>query len=223
MPSVKGRIVRLVSGVLLERAAVVSVQAIGGFQRVLLRCDIRRFSAGAKVQLLLPSDDVRTYSPIRSPDGMVLLGWKHAGGPGARWMSIARVGDELPFVGPQRSLELDAGPVVLIGDETSVAVAAAFAVERPGHVHAIIQSDAASDVHEAAASVGHHHVDVVARGDTAATVDAVAGKLSTSPDAVVALTGGSELVVGVRDALRRTGVRSIKTKTYWIPGKTGLD
>lgn len=208
---------------LLERAAVVSTRAIGGFQRVLLRCDVQRFSAGAKVQLLLPSDDMRTYSPIPAPDGMVLLGWKHAGGPGAHWMSIARVGDELPFVGPQRSLELGAGPVVLIGDETSVAVAAAFAVERPGNVHAIIQSDADSDAREAAASVGLDHVDVVARGDTPSTVDAVAAKLSSSPKAVVALTGGSELVVGVRAALRRAGVRSIKTKTYWIPGKTGLD
>ena len=47
--------------------------------------------------------------------------------------------------------------------------------------------------------------------------------MATSPNAIVALTGGSELVVAVRDALRDAGVRSIKTKTYWIPGKRGLD
>ncbi|WP_437815675.1 siderophore-interacting protein [Sorangium sp. So ce1078] len=223
MSSVKGKIVRLFSGVALKRAAVVSVQAFGGFQRLRLRSDAQGFSAGAKVQLLLPSDDMRTYTPISSPDGMVLLGWMHAGGPGARWMSNARPGDELPFVGPQRSLSLDAGPVVLVGDETSVAVAAAFAAERPGQVHAVIQSEAASDVRAAAESVGLRQVDVVARGDTAATVDAVKARLSTSPDAVVALTGGSELVVGVRDALRRAGVRNIKTKTYWTPGRAGLD
>ena len=53
--------------------------------------------------------------------------------------------------------------------------------------------------------------------------DAVTARLSKSPGAIVALTGGSELVVSVRDALRQAGVRSIKTKTHWIPGKTGLD
>ncbi len=223
MSSTKGKLARLVSGLLLKRAAIVSVQAIGGFQRLLLRCNVQGLSAGTKVQLLLPSDDMRTYSPIRAPEGMVLLGWKHAGGPGARWMANVRVGEELPFVGPQRSLELGAGPVVLVGDETSVAVAAASAVERPGGLHAIIQSDAAADVREAAASVGLHHVDVVAPGSPTATVDAVANRLSSSPNTVVAVTGGSELVVGVRDALRRAGVRNIKTKTYWIPGRTGLD
>ena len=41
--------------------------------------------------------------------------------------------------------------------------------------------------------------------------------------AIVALTGGSTLIVAVRDALRRDGVANIKTKTYWIPGRTGLD
>jgi len=223
MSSVKGKLIRLVSRVTLERAAVVSAQAIGGFQRLLLRSDVRAFSAGAKVQLLLPSDDVRTYTPVASPDGMVLLGWMHAGGPGARWMSSARPGDVLPFVGPQRSLQLDAGPVVLVGDETSVAVAAAFAVERPGQVHAVIQSDDAAGVRAAAESVGLEKTDVMARGDTAATASAVKARLSLAPNATVALTGGSELVVAVRDALRRDRVRNIKTKTYWIPGKTGLD
>jgi NADPH-dependent ferric siderophore reductase len=222
MSSAKGRIVRLFSGV-LRRAVVASVRDIGGFRRVLLRCDVPRFSAGAKVQLLLPSDDMRTYTPIRAPDGVTLLGWTHAGGPGARWLAGVQAGEELPFVGPQRSLGLDAGPVVLVGDETSVAVAAAFAVERSTAVHAVIQSDAAAGFREAAASVGLAGVVVVARGDTAASVEAVSAARSTSPSAVVGLTGGSELVVAVRDALRRAGVRNIKTKAYWIPGKTGLD
>lgn len=221
MSSIKGRIVRWVSSVALERAVVVSAQDLGGFQRLLLRCHLRGFSAGAKVQVLLPTDDVRTYTPIRAPEGMVLLGWKHAGGPGARWLASAREGDELPFVGPQRSLDLAPGQAVLIGDETSVGVAAALSADRPGQVHAVIQSDRPSDVRAAAAAVGLADVDVVPRGDTAATVDAVAAKLS--PNAVVALTGGSELVIAARNALRRAGVRKLTTKTYWIPGRTGLD
>lgn len=223
MSSVKGKLVRLVSRFALERATVVSARAVGGFQRLVLRSGVRAFSAGTKVQILLPSDDVRTYSPIASPDGMVLLGWMHAGGPGAQWMSSAREGEELPFVGPQRSLELAEGPVVIVGDETSVAVAASFAAERPGQVHAVIQSNGVGDVRAAAESVGLGQLDVIARGDTAATVEAVNARLAHTPEAAVALTGGSELVVAVRDALRSAGVKKVKTKTYWIPGKTGLD
>jgi hypothetical protein len=58
---------------------------------------------------------------------------------------------------------------------------------------------------------------------TGATVGAVAAHLSTSAGAVVGLTGSSPLVVNVRDGLRQAGTRNIKTKTYWIPGRTGLD
>lgn len=46
---------------------------------------------------------------------------------------------------------------------------------------------------------------------------------ASSPQATVGLTGGAELVVAVREALRARGIRNIKTKAYWIPGKTGLD
>lgn len=223
MSSIKGRVVRLLSGVATRRATVVAVEPIGGFQRLLLRADVQPWAAGTKVQLLLPTDDMRTYTPVATSAGMVLLAWGRAGGPGTRWMSQARAGDELRFVGPQRSLELAAGPAVIVGDETSLGVAAAFAAERPGQLHAVIQTDAAADVRDAAASVGLRQVATVAAGDTASTVDAVIAARSSAPGAVVAVTGRSGLVADVRDALRRAGVQNLKTKTYWIPGKTGLD
>lgn len=223
MSSVKGKLVRLVSRFALARGTVVSTQLFGGFQRVVLRSDATKPQAGTKLQLLLPTDDVRTYSPIASPDGIVLLGWVHAGGPGAHWMANAKPNEVLPYAGPQRSLTLGAGPVVLVGDETSVAVAAAFANERPGQVYAVIQSEAAQDVLAAAGSVGLEPIEVAPRGDTGATVAIVQKRLRVWPNAVVAVTGGSELVVAVRAALRSEGVKNIKTKAYWIPGKTGLD
>lgn len=223
MPSAKGRIVRLFAGVALERATVEAVQGIGDFRRLQLRWEGKPFAAGAKVQLLLPSDDMRTYTPIPAPRGVTLLAWTHGNGPGTRWLTNVRANDAIRFMGPQRSLELDLGPVVLVGDETSVAVAAALSLARPGQVRAVIQSDATSEVSEAAASVGLQAVQVVPRGDTGATIDAVDASRSSLPSAVVAVTGGSQLVIAVRDALRHAGVPRIKTKTYWIPGKTGLD
>lgn len=176
-----------------------------------------------KIQILLPSDDARTYTPIPAPEGMQLLGWTHAGGPGARWMADVAVGHEFGFVGPQRSLQVPRGPVVLVGDETSVAVAAALALERPEQVHAIVQTSGEGDILAAAAAVGLRRVDVVARGDTATTLDRILAALASSPNAGVALTGSAALIVAQRDALRRAGVRKPITKAYWIAGRVGLD
>lgn len=223
MASTKGRIVRLISKVALERATIVATKDIGGFRLLQLTCKTGFLYAGMKVQLLLPSTDMRTYTPVPARDGMLLLGWKHVSGPGADWVASAKVGDELPFVGPQRSLQLDSGPVIVIGDETSVAVAASFAVERPGETHAVIQSNVPQEVREAEVAIGLQSVDVVATGDTNATVNAVKDKLAIFPNAIIGLTGGADLVIAVREALRNAGVQNIKTKTYWVPGKTGLD
>lgn len=222
MASAKGRIVRLVAGSRLERATVVSAQQIGEFRRLVMRCKVESIAPGSKVQLLLPSDDVRTYSPLQAPEGMILLGWTGTIGPGASWLAKAREGDEVPYLGPKRSLDLPSGPVILVGDETSVAMAASYEGERPGQVKAIIQSHSSS-IGEASESLGLAAVDVVAPGDTNATVDQVLAALRAWPQATVALTGGSDLVVSVRETLRTGDVSAIKTKAYWIRGKQGLD
>lgn len=225
MSSVKGKFLRFGSA-LLPRASVIACVDVGAeFRRITLRSSAPRPAPGTKLQLLLPSDDVRTYSPIASPEQgeIVLLGWKHAGGPGARWVSEVAVGSELHFAGPQRSLALPKGPVVIVGDETSVGVAASYAFERPGQVHAIFQGRTPDALRAAADSVGLRPVHVAASGDTQGLVDAIAAVHASAPEATIGLTGGSELVVAVRDALRTRGIRNIKTKAYWIPGKTGLD
>ncbi len=220
--SAKGKFVRLLSGFALERASVESVRAIGAFRLLDLRWRVNAFAAGDKVQLLLPSDDMRTYTPIASEQGVQLLGWIHGQGPGARWLSSVQRGDVIPFVGPQRSLAV-AGAVVLVGDETSVAVAAALQRERPQQVLAVIQSNAPETVHEACASLNLRDVTVLDAGDTGGSVAAVLAGVTRVPGAVVALTGGASLVVDVRDALRRARVTNVVTKAYWIPGRSGLD
>jgi NADPH-dependent ferric siderophore reductase len=221
--STKGKLVRLLGGAMLHRARVATAEDVGGFRLVGLRGDVPKPGAGTKLQILLPSDDMRTYTPIATAEGATLLGWKHAGGPGARWLSELQPGSEARFVGPQRSLELPAGPLVVVGDETSVAVAASFEVERPGRIVAVFQATDVNDARAAAQRVGLGLATVVERGDVAATVDAVAAARANEPGAVVALTGGSELVLAVRSALRARGIENVKTKTYWIPGKRGLD
>lgn len=224
MASAKGKLARLLGGVLLKRATIAAAETVGeGFRRILLHGDMDRPRAGTKLQLLLPSDDMRTYSPIPTADGTTLLGWTHAGGPGARWIAEAKAGDEVRFVGPQRSLDLPAGPVILVGDETSVAVAAAFEAEHPGQVHAVFQVGAVDDVRVAAETLGLRNVAVVARGAAEEVVDAVVSAHHAAPEAVIALTGGAELVIAARAGLRARGLGDVKTKPYWIPGRAGLD
>lgn len=223
MSSVKGKLTRLLGGMFLRSATIASAEEVGTFRRLVLRADVPTARAGTKLQILLPSDDVRTYSPIATQGGIALLGWKHAGGPGAEWMSNAKVGEEVRFVGPQRSLELAAGAVILVGDETSVAVASAFEAERPGQVQAVFQARAVDDIRAAAQALGLQGIAVVPNGATDAVVSAVLAAREALPNATLALTGGSELVVAVRTALRARGIRDVKTKPYWIPGRAGLD
>jgi NADPH-dependent ferric siderophore reductase len=225
MSSVKGKLLRFGSA-LLQRASVIACHDVGdGFRRITLKSSASTPAPGTKLQLLLPSDDVRTYSPIASEHAgeLVLLAWKHAGGPGARWASAVAVGSELHFAGPQRSLDLPEGPVVIVGDETSVGVAASYAAARPGQVHAMLQASAPEALRAAAESVGLRPTQVVSRGETNGLVDAIVTAHASVPNATLALTGGSALIVAVRDAVRARGIRNLKSKAYWIPGKTGLD
>ncbi len=221
--SFKGKFTRLLGGMFLTDASIASTEEMGGFRRLLLRCDVRAPRAGTKVQLVLPSDDMRTYSPIGAADGLTLLGYTRAGGPGARWMSEVKAGDTVRFVGPQRSLDLPDGPVILVGDETSVAVAAAFETERPGQIHAVFQVNALEDVDVAVRAMGLQQATIHPQGGIDDVVEAVLAARASAPTARLALTGGSELVVAVRAALHTHRIRDIKTKPYWVPGRMGLD
>ncbi|SEM12150.1 hypothetical protein SAMN05428989_3111 [Pseudoxanthomonas sp. GM95] len=222
MASMKGRLFRIFAESRLNRSTVDSIEDIGGFRRVGLRCQDEPTPAGSKLQVLLPSNDVRTYTPIPIPGGFLLLGWKHAGGPGAHWLSEIGPGDELRYVGPQRSLEIPLGPVIVIGDETSIALAASFEHDRPGQIRAVIASDS-GEVAEASESVGLSMIRTAPPVDTDHIADLVESAMQELPGAVIAITGGSELVLRVRSSLRARGLEKIKAKAYWIPGKTGLD
>ncbi|HMN43519.1 MAG TPA: siderophore-interacting protein [Povalibacter sp.] len=222
--SAKGKFARLLGNALLRRGRVVEVGDVApGFRRLVFESDTPKPAAGMKVQVLLPADDMRTYTPVALERGIALLCRTHGSGPAARWLSQIKIGDELRFMGPQRSLSLDPGPVILVGDETSIATAAAFGIERPQQVHGVFLVASPEAAREAAKAVGLQSADFVATDDSTGAVNAIVARLAEMPGATVALTGGSPLVLAVRDALRERGVRNLKTKTYWIPGRAGLD
>lgn len=225
MPSAKGKLVRLFGNMLLSHAKVVVAEAVSaGFHRIKLQGDVGKPNPGDKLQILLPSDDVRTYTPIAWRDGsVVLLGATLAGGPGAKWLSTLNEGADVSFARAQRSLSLPAGPVILAGDETSVAVAASYELARPSQVQAMFQGASPDAILAAAATVELQSVLAFGAGDTLATVDAIVAAKGRTPNATIALTGGSESILALRTALRERGLRDLKAKAYWIPGKTGLD
>jgi NADPH-dependent ferric siderophore reductase len=225
--STKARLLRLFGSLVLAEADVLSVSAPApAFRLVELRArGPARWRAGDKVQVLLPSDDVRTYTPLRwGADGATaLLVYVNGDAPGARWGAQLTAGQRLRFVGPQRSLVMPAGALTLIGDETSFGVAAAYAGDRPkGTVRCAFEVEASASLDGLLGAVGLDEALVVRREPGAPRGSAIAAAL---PELTghIGLTGGAASIQAVRAKLRERGAREPKVKTYWIEGRAGLD
>lgn len=215
MASPKGRILSLLGGLVLREHPISSVTTLSPrFRLIRLGPPDPRPGPGDKLQLLLPGDDVRTYTPFVDGDRVALLAWLHGRGPGSRWAATVAPGGNLRFVGPQRSLNLPDGPVTLVGDETSLGVALAYQRSRSG-VTALIETEAPDEVAAVGVALGGRFT-TFARGDHAAI--ASAARAAGRP---VGLTGGGALVTGVRRAL--DGAVTVKPKAYWVEGRAGLD
>lgn len=233
MSSGKGRLLSFFGGLVLTEATITHNEALGPYRRLSLRGEglqAKTFEPGDKLQLLLPGDDVRTYTPITWARGETsLLVFLHGETtPATRWAQAAAPGDVVRFIGPQRSLSLPPGPVVLIGDETSIAVAAALHLARPGQVEAVLSVADEDAARAAAAAVGLHSPTMLARGANTdvhhlAIADAARAAGAGASGVSVGLCGGAGLIQGVRAALRGRGVEGVRVKAYWAPGKVGLD
>ena len=233
MSSGKGRILSFFGGLVLTEATITHNEALGPYRRLSLRGEglqAKTFEPGDKLQLLLPGDDVRTYPPITWARGETsLLVYLHGETtPAPRWAKSAAPGDILRFVGPQRSLSLPPGHVVIVGDETSIAVAAAYSLARPAQAKAVLSVADDDAVRAAAVSVGLPSPTLIRRdADTSAHHQAIAAAARAAGAGAaggsVGLCGGATLIPGVRAALRASGVEGVKVKAYWAPGKVGLD
>lgn len=217
---------------LLRMSHVTRRETFGRFVRVDLAGDSLRdagFRAGDKVQAFLPEGGMRTYSPLHWSGGSTsLLVFQHGAGPGSAWAGSLVEGTEVGFFGPRRSIDVSPveGPLVVFGDETSVAVAVALSRARPTRaVTAVLEVGDMGEVRAALDGVGalldvhlvRRHPDGAHLGDTTQRLRAALG---TGGYGV--FTGRAASIQAVKRGL--AGVEfSSKTKAYWAEGKRGLD
>lgn len=237
MTSGKGLLMEAFGRLLLRESRVSAVRPVGArFQSIELTGPALRgveWVPGDKVQVLLPSRDARTYTPVRwdAAEGVTeLLVYRHPGDtPGVAWSGSIASGDVCRFVGPQRSVRAPSDrPVVLFGDETSFAVARALASSLPpDRVAAVFEVASRADSDAALGTLGIADVATVERagGDAhrALVTERLRDAQARHPGAELVMTGCAQSIQGVRALLREAGTRTGTSKAYWSAGRAGLD
>ena len=246
MASVKTVLGDLVGRLLFREAVVTDVRdvsprfrrlTLAGKELAGLAC-----SPGDKVQLYLPSGDMRTYTPF-AYDGargeFQLLVYLHAPDgdtPGASWGRRVAAGAHVRLFGPRGSLPLaslpPAEPVVLFGDETSFAVARTLGEHASaGAASLVFEVMDAAESRRVLDDLGVGTCELVARSQADGHLPAVSERLraalAANPGARLVLTGRAQSIQHVRAALKAQpaapGGQGQKVKAYWSVGKRGLD
>lgn len=233
MTSAKAMLGAIAGRFLFRVSRVDAVQALGRFRRVELSGASLREVAwrpGDKVQVFLPDVGMRTYTPLFwEPRGATaFLAYVHGEAPGATWAKGVKAGDEVSFFGPRRSIEVSdvEAPLVVFGDETSVALALALSAARPARkVTAVLEVNERADVRAALDGCGSlldvHLVERVS-GNTHLPVAVEHLRSALGAGAFGVFTGRASSIQLVKQSLRGLEFAS-KTKAYWADGKRGLD
>lgn len=229
---------RLMYRIFARDLTALSTEEIApGFWLITLQSDaLRGFSwvPGQKIQVAMGSALVaRTYTPIRFDSGsgqFQLIAYAHGAGPGAAWVRTMRPGDVFKVFGPAGSLDLrlEAGSLVMVGDETSIALSVAAAAHHAGTtVDHIFEVHERSNVESVLAQVGLSGSAVHTRIADGSHLDEIERRVLelAKSGADVVLTGNAKTIQRLRHALRRENLptKKVHTKAYWAEGKTGLD
>ncbi len=187
--------------------------------------------AGDKVQLLMPGEGMRTYTPYACDERegtMQFLVYVHGEGPAAMWARQVKPGDHVRAFGPRTSVPFDQlqGPIVLFGDETSFAVATALTgLRRPASF--VFEVTHASESNGVVQGLGLTDATVIERTRDEAHLQHVeaAVRAQLGADSVLVMTGKAQSIQRLRAALksRWPSHAGQKVKAYWSVGKKGLD
>jgi ferric-chelate reductase (NADPH) len=221
------------AGNALPRAHVTKVERLSPrFTRVTLAAGSFRKASwipGARLQLRTQSGSLafRTYTPIgwdNERGTTELLAFTHGDGPAARWFGQVQVGTTCHVFGPRRSIDLTGmtGPVVFVGDESSVALACALRTVADD-VSYLFESRDPAGLEQILAGLGlTERVTVIAKD--ADLLSLARGAAVDRPYTVV-VTGDAATVHAVRRDTRGWPRRpaQLTGKAYWAEGRTGLD
>lgn len=233
MTSAKAMLGAIAGRFLFRVSRVDAVQALGKFRRIELSGASLRETAwrpGDKVQVFLPDIGMRTYTPLFwEPSGATaLLAYAHGEAPGSAWVKQVKVGDEVSFFGPRRSIEVSdvEAPLVVFGDETSVGLALALSAARPARkVTAVLEVNERAEVRaalDACGSLLDVHLVERSSGNAHLTVAVEHLRGALGSGAFGVFTGRASSIQAVKQSLRGFEFAS-KTKAYWADGKRGLD
>ncbi|BCB78166.1 hypothetical protein GCM10022251_32250 [Phytohabitans flavus] len=236
MSLLTARLADLAGGALLDTARVTEVSRLSPeFVRVELSADAFRKAVwvpGAKLQLRPQRGTLRmrTYTPVGWDIGRgvtELVAFTHGDGPAAEWFRRVEVGDDCAIFGPRRSIDLrDAtGPVVFVGDESSVALACALRAVTEDVSH-VFEADDPAGLAEVLAGLGiAGQVAVVSKAADRAELLRQARDAAGSGPCSLVVTGDAATVHAVRRASRGWPrvPRQVKGKAYWAEGRVGLD
>lgn len=235
MADLKALFGHAVAPLLFSAADIVAVDVLGPrFVRLRLAgTDIGKatFRAGDKVQVLLP-DAMRTYTPFDvDGDQLSLLMFAHGDTPASRFALSAHTGQRVQFLGPQSSLPLSSttGPAILVGDESSFAVARTLQTSRAGSSDArfVFEVGDIDESRAVAQALGLSPTCTTFVPRTAgdahlpALTEAVVAASSSSSS--VFLAGRAGMIQQLRSALKERKRSVTKNKAYWAAGKRGLD
>ncbi|SUA88753.1 NADPH-dependent ferric-chelate reductase [Pandoraea pulmonicola] len=237
-PPVPGRVSRALIRMFMKPARIVQAESLGEDVRLITMASPAfrnlQWTPGDKLQIAMGSAFVaRTYTPVEwdSAEGATrIVAFAHGSGPGSEWVRRTAPGDTCHVFGPRSSLDLTrATPAcVMLGDETSIALAYALSCSRAeGDARYLLEVGDVANVREVLARLNLGGVELFARSAYDQHLETMAGRLSALADdaTMFVLTGKASSIQRWRRALNAKRVRAtrIMTKAYWAPGKAGLD
>ena len=236
MTGLAGRLADLASGAMLDNAQVTGLSRLSSeFIRMTLSAEAFRKATwvpGAKLQLRprRGSMSLRTYTPTSwdAARGVTeLVVYTHGNGPAAQWFERVAEGQTCQVFGPRRSIDgrEAAGPVLFVGDETSVALARALRTT-PAETSYVFEARDPIALTDVLAQLGiTERVAVITKDANRAELLQHARTAAISAPFTLIVTGDAATVHAVRRDSRgwQRKPRQVTGKAYWAEGRTGLD
>ena len=226
------RVTGLAARVVLREATVIRVENMTeGFRRLDLRVGPVAFAAGQKVQFRVRGLEFRTYTPFAWRQGEVsFLIVRNGSGPAAEWSESLQLGETVQLFGPRKAMDLGrlAAPPVFIGDETSLALTAAWRTE--GRTPVAAQLYEVASATETAGVLDRLELggaELLERNGDAPCAEyarRAVQLVERHPHAPVVLTGNVRSIRAVRDAFTAALLAPVvRAKAHWDPNRKALD